>query len=90
MIVEKLLGIIREVWKVSIFLRKFKGVEETLSQTYFSKNKLFSFGVQLTWLYGHFYQTEPYEAMGREERTEEHWKVIFASGFDFCRHKFPM
>ena len=75
---------------MSIFLRKFKGVEETLSQTCFILKKLFSFGVQLTRLYGHFYQTEPYEAMGREERTEDHCKVIFASGFDFCRHTFPM
>ena len=57
---------------MSIFLRNFKGVEETLSQTCFVKKKLFSFGVQLTRLYGHFYQIEPYEAMGREQKTEDH------------------
>ena len=33
---------------MSIFLRKFKGVKETLSQTCFCSKKLFSFGVQLT------------------------------------------
>ena len=33
---------------MSIFLRNFKGVKETLSQTCFCSKKLFSFGVQLT------------------------------------------